>query len=182
MIRRPTVHLVAAVTLLVGVPTVVGLEGAQEASAYATLGCRFFSASISYHNGGDTTYGPVISNAISDWGNATSHISFSGVSSGGFGLFATGWGNSGWDGYTFVSTCTSGVWAQNPTSFANRYYTDSYGYSGQKSIFSHEIGHALGLAHVPSTSAIMQPSSARYTLYGLVSPQSDDINGVNSIY
>lgn len=52
--------------------------------------------------------------------------------------------------------------------------------SYNKSTISHEIGHALGLAHTNNSATIM------YT-YGnpsrtVITPQTDDINGVKYLY
>jgi hypothetical protein len=50
----------------------------------------------------------------------------------------------------------------------------------------HEMGHGLGLDHAGSSSCSGQPimysSSNRYFNCGHVTPQSDDINGINAIY
>jgi hypothetical protein len=75
-----------------------------------------------------------------------------------------------------------------PTSWFNRYYEDAYPAAEREATMVHELGHALGLDHQGanlshcSTVPIMYPSLDNYTVCGKITPQSDDINGINAIY
>jgi hypothetical protein len=69
----------------------------------------------------------------------------------------------------------------------NKYYADSYTTTKRKSVWTHELGHAWGLAHWNKSACadvtIMQYDTyTRYDVCGKSTPQSDDIAGVNAIY
>lgn len=85
-------------------------------------------------------------------------------------------GANGYDGWTTWG-CNG-----NRTTYANAtlnpHYMDSKSYAIKKTVWLHELGHALGLNHSGS-NAVMY-SCAACTGFGW--PQSDDINGMNSLY
>jgi len=94
-------------------------------------------------------------------------------------------GNSGQDGFTSY-TCSGGYFvATQVSTFLNTYYTDAYDTNGREQVQAHEFGHALGLGHAGALCAgipIMYFSSDRYFTCGIVTPQQDDVNGINAIY
>lgn len=61
-------------------------------------------------------------------------------------------------------------WSTNPTG--SQYDVQT--------IFTHELGHALGLGHSASSSAVMKPTFSEHEKLRTIS--SDDISGITSIY
>jgi hypothetical protein len=93
--------------------------------------------------------------------------------------------NSGvkWDGLTiYTHSGTTFVYAE---SQLNDFFTDGYVANKRRSVTGHEIGHALGLGH-QSGQDLMNPATcgaaSRYCAWGIYTPRSDDINGINTIY
>lgn len=92
-----------------------------------------------------------------------------------------------WDGYADILPSKTYV----PTSFVythfNQFYMDGYSAAKKKSVTSHEIGHALGIAH-PATdgaqvmNSVTCGSTGRWCHYSINAPQTDDKNAINAIY
>lgn len=102
-------------------------------------------------------------------------------------------GPDGYAGFTYYYDVSySGEWRvinyggypnenyQSGSAVINRYYTDNYSDARAQNIIMHEIGHVFGLSHSSDTSSLMVDSIASKT--SLVTPQSDDVNGVRYIY
>lgn len=81
-------------------------------------------------------------------------------------------GNPGW-----TSQTSSGGTLTSRHVCGNTMVLAGYTANQKRAVFTHEIGHALGLAHVGSASAIMYEY-----VTSLFTPQSDDIAGVNNLY
>lgn len=167
------------------------------AEAYAWLGCRFASTSVKWQDATTTSgYSSASLAALNSWGSTSIPVSFSKVTSGANLRVANGnFGNVGSDGImkgpgtgTNAPSCSNGVWTQTAEAWLNNYYTDSYVANKRRSVMAHEVGHALGLAHVDSGSAcgsvtLMHPATYnRYDVCGIVNPASDDIAGVRARY
>jgi hypothetical protein len=92
----------------------------------------------------------------------------------------------GYDGITMWDGCDPAGHYMNPSSWWNKYYTNSYDATGKKQVMVHELGHVLGLGHAGTSTCSGQPImyaySTRYTVCGHTTPQADDIAGVNWIY
>ena len=102
-------------------------------------------------------------------------------------------GPDGYAGFTYYYDVSySGVWRvinyggypnenyQSGSAVINKYYTDNYSDARAQNVIMHEIGHVFGLAHSSDTASLMVDSIAGKT--SLVTPQTDDINGVRNIY
>ena len=106
-------------------------------------------------------------------------------------------GKTGWAGFAFYyKVSLSGTWTclnedegypeedyQTGHAVINRYYTDGYSNTKIKNIMMHEMGHIFGLAHSSSDTdngSLMYKGIASVST--LRKPQTDDVNGVRSIY
>lgn len=86
-------------------------------------------------------------------------------------------GNNGLGGYT-EWICPVGL-TTSSTSWWNTYNSNGYSAFNKQAMMVHELGHALGLAHVSSSTAIMNRNPLTT---GRNTPNTDDKNGVNSLY
>ncbi|MBO3754031.1 MAG: hypothetical protein FGF53_04030 [Candidatus Brockarchaeota archaeon] len=142
---------------------------------------------LEYGNVSSSSYWTV-EDAISDWNNIpiTNHPSFYPVISGPpqhVEIHDTYNSTALWDGKCWPSQ-TSGNIIEHAIIYLNTYYVDSYSYNKKKSLACHELGHVLGLYDVgPYNPVIMNGYTYyRYDVYGISTPQQDDINGVAAIY
>lgn len=153
------------------------------------VNCHYSTTSLKWKN--STTrpgYFTPASEAASAWTAAATPIYFTQQQT---QANLTIWdGNAGTNGivgttsYPGQSNCGGGHYSVAPNSMLNRHYMDAYGLSARRSVFVHEIGHALGLGDYDAgCSAIMHPSiSGFWVNCGLSSPASDDVDGVNTLY
>ncbi len=87
-----------------------------------------------------------------------------------------------WDG--LCSSYFSGGYFTEAYCYLNTYYTDNYSADKRQSVAGHEIGHAIGLADLGSSSTSLMNGYTynRYDVNGVYTAQTDDINGVNYLY
>jgi hypothetical protein len=90
-----------------------------------------------------------------------------------------------WDGLTSITLIPFTNYFATVDVFINDYYTQNYSSNQRKSVISHEMGHAFGLAH-SSGAVVMNGATngfnSRWGTYGICTPQTDDVSGVNAIY
>jgi len=64
-------------------------------------------------------------------------------------------------------------------AYGNLYvFSDSGTSDYRRATAAHELGHGSGLGHSAYSSAVMY----KFTNYGVYTPATDDINGLNAIY
>lgn len=191
--RRPRLFrrlaaLLSAIALANALSVAVTTESA---SAYALNGCKWGDSDAStpgttvYMRNqmpSGTNYSTQTIYARNSW-NVTTDIILLGTS--GSVAFASKLrdnGNNGYDGMAYRS-CLSG-WFTNCTATLNPYYTDSMSGARMRAVIQHEQGHCLGLGHRTTlVQAIMYECPVCvYNTYGVNTPQTDDKNGINSLY
>ncbi len=91
------------------------------------------------------------------------------------GIYSDDYGDMGWAGW-----CVHPQFWQRNLAFID--INDYYCYSGRTNytlnVVQHELGHAYGLDHHPSSSSIMYEGANENVLF----PDSDSVAGVNYIY
>ena len=122
------------------------------------------------------------SQSIGDWNLTSTPVNFENYWYFKVGCFESRRSDVTWDGYCWRNTYENYI--MSATCTLNAYYTDGYSASKRKSVSGHELGHVLGLSHMPwYYSALMNGYTYwRYDVYGVNTPQQDDINGVNAMY
>lgn len=159
----------------------ISLAGVNQSYAYTLLGGKYPDASFTYKDGSLTsTYQFYAGEARNRWYNTPTPITYSYSSSGEIDFNGSYFGNTGWDGQctNYTSSLTGYYYASRID--ANYTYLDTYS-EGWKiiGVFTHELGHALGLDHVSDGNQVMYPNTpGRLTSY----PGNDDINGANYLY
>lgn len=161
------------------------LVTAEPSSAYTDGGCKWSSSTLyldaRYANG---DYRTALTQATSNYTAATQvnlYVSGSGNS---FHAENASYGANGWEGYTDWNCLNFGR-KSSATSRLNMYYLDgsSVTTGRRKVVWLHELGHGLGLGHVPSIYHVMyQSASQAYLNGGVRSLTSDEIAGINSWY
>ncbi|MBX6351137.1 MAG: matrixin family metalloprotease [Clostridia bacterium] len=89
-----------------------------------------------------------------------------------------------WDGITYLEPC-GGCQYTSAVAELNTHWTSSYTGAERQSVAAHELGHVLGLGH-ESGAVLMNPytcgETSRWCTYGINTPQSDDVQGVEDLY
>jgi predicted Zn-dependent protease len=174
--------------LMVLLATIVTLGFANGSFAYELLGGKHKTTTLYLKtNSGflnsDDEIGGALTWARGEWNAAGTPIKIYTTSSWDAQIKVNGdyYGNTGWSGrctnyrdWAFAGNYSSSVIDANYTYLKS----SNYNSTKNKGVFSHEIGHALGLDHETSTSVVMYSTDAR-TVY---KPAADDIAGVNYLY
>lgn len=179
-----------AIALAISVPLIGGGDSAEAANYH---GCKMKNRTILWKNATtNRDYYVAAVDAMNSWGNNTK-LGFQRVDSGANLTVANGnFGDSGFDGIMKSTTsaipgCSRDHWTSTAFAWLNTHHTKTYSYAKRRSVFTHEVGHALGLAHNErgrcSTLAVMHPSTyTRFDVCGISTVRSDDIRGINSLY
>lgn len=92
--------------------------------------------------------------------------------------FALYWAQDGNWGYTWWY-CHAFYSMDHFDARVNTFYPETNDATLAASVFTHEVGHGLGLGHSTVANAVMNPYANRY-IY--MSPAQDDIDGLNYMY
>jgi hypothetical protein len=157
------------------------LEGPRW-SGQPTSGCcahLYLQYAAALYPGDSTVY----DNGRFAWNNtASANIFFYTASSS--SIYATDQNNSSasWDGRTTYTY--SGGYFTHATVELNYYYFSTLNYPAEKKqgVAAHELGHVAGLAHTSGCVLMTPYSDTRWDTCGIKTPQTDDVNGLNSLY
>lgn len=112
--------------------------------------------------------------ATSAWNSSAAQVLFTlNSTSPNIDLTSGAYGSTGWDGLCYYPTILNG---NHASIKINNYYASILG--NQSECIAHELGHAIGLAHVSATTSLMRATGYK----GSATPSLDDTNGVNSFY
>ncbi|NEC01715.1 hypothetical protein [Streptomyces anulatus] len=180
----------------------IGLQASPAAAAHPKLGCKFASGTMKWQDATTTSgYAAAANNAVEAWNSTSTQFNINKVTSGANIRIANGNFGEVWQGLRLVGitlntsqetpTCNSaGTWRTTMVTWWNDYRTQHYTPSKRQAIMVHEIGHALGLAHVTapagsscSNVTVMDVAIDEwYDKCGFWKPRSGDIAGANELY
>ncbi|MCP3776580.1 matrixin family metalloprotease [Paenibacillus sp. MZ04-78.2] len=155
----------------------------DDAHAFNRLGGQQKSPRVVYKLGEvKSEYMSSLSSAMGNWSWGTNNnIKFSQTTNDAiYSAFFQGnyFGDTGWNGLCNNIPHNGAIYTNSVVSM-NYTYGDKYDESKKMAIWTHEMGHALGLAHVTDPWQIMcTDADGRMASV----PGYDDLNGVRSIY
>ena len=120
--------------------------------------------------------------SMEQWNATSTPVNFQNSGNYDVYLFETNRDDVTWDGRTSASV--QGSKFVKVYCYLNMYYTDDYGTNKRRSVAGHELGHVLGLDEMGYYDSVLmnQYTDRRYDVYGVYTPQQDDIDGVNAMY
>lgn len=156
------------------------LLSAQGAYAYVLTTDGYYRKSIGINTSANvaSTYGTVVSRAISSWNNSGVGVSITGGSAPYANILYTQYLADTWYGAYMPQRLSNAYYPHTCTQFkvvVNTRTCANLGTNGKQSVVCHELGHAFGLGHEIIKTAVMNPGRLRETVY---TPQLDDKNGV----
>jgi hypothetical protein len=164
---------------------IIGMVGvASPAHSYTLIGNRWKSSYLyvdtSAISGNTQT---LVNNSLADYRAATQvTVLPSDATTSMFRVREGDWGASGWEGITNV--VTSGGFITQTTSALNAWYLPAGTPNAQlQVVWTHELGHALGLNHTTlGVNHVMYSYATGAYLSGVRKLTADDINGINYLY
>lgn len=190
MILRRAVRRAMTASVATGATiALVSALTASPAQAYASLGCRWTSSTVNLRAPSPYLSYPAWSGAAASWNNAAVQAKYvvNGSTTNLTGLNENRGNTVVWTGVARAAgtvqsfpPCTSGRWTSGGMEVVlNWSLVSGYTTAKRQGVAAHELGHAFGLAHNPSSRAIlMYPDDSRT----VTTPSTDDKAGVNAIY
>lgn len=122
-------------------------------------------------------------NGRTAWNNSPALIYFNHVSSSSIVLQDANNCNVNWDGLTNYNW----IWFfgekfTSATATLNYCYTQYYSAGEIQSVATHELGHVAGLGHSNGCVIMVGDTYTRWTVCGVDTPRTDDVNGINAMY
>ncbi|MFE4711065.1 matrixin family metalloprotease [Paenibacillus sp. NPDC056722] len=158
----------------------LAIPSSSFAYTYSDNGKPFTDKNFTYYTILSANYIGPAKAAMADWAYAV-NASYTQTTNASYEIhFADNdYGNTDWNATTSHHRVNFSSYDYMDEVKANRYWMGSMSAVQREGVFGHELGHVFGLGHTTNTYTLMCTS-----LDGrqVVTPQLDDINGVNSLY
>ena len=162
---------------------------ANTANAWIAGPCKYRTSGLKWKDSTSrTTYSNSATAAIQAWHATPTPITFTKATTGAnLTVTDANFGSEEAPGLLIYYDCPTGYHEKAPTAYVNRHFGDGYISTKRKSVYAHEIGHALGLDHTDALSCpnmeLMRPDpDIRYDRCLISGPQAGDITGINVLY